>query len=194
LPLVDYRKIQIDVTKNTVFLSSAGMKLDLGGVAKDFALNNAAKILKNHGVKSALINAGGDIQVVGNKPDGTPWRIGIQDPRNSQGVIAKVALNPWNTLQTSGDYQRYFLKDGVRYAHILDPKTGRQPTEVASVTLVYNDYDVYEHGGIASSGFIVLGVDKGMEALQKFAGVEAIFVTTDGRVVVTPGLSDAVEN
>lgn len=193
LPLVDYRLIQVDPQAGTVYLPKKGMKLDLGGVAKDYALNKAAEIMKSYGIQSALLNAGGDIQVVGNKPDGTPWRIGVQDPRNSEGMTAKISLGQWNVCQTSGDYQRFFIKDGIRYAHILDPKTGRQPTELSSVTLVYKDAAVYNSGDIASSGFMVLGLEKGMAALKQFPGVEAIFVTTDGKVVVTPGLQGSVE-
>lgn len=193
LPLVDYRMIQVDTNNETVFLPKIGMKLDLGGVAKDYALNKATDIIKAHGITSALLNAGGDIQVIGTRPDGKPWRIGVQDPRNSEGVVAKVALDPWNTLQTSGDYQRFFIKNEVRYAHILNPETGRQPNEIASVTLVYKDSDIYNSGDIASSGFIVLGLEKSMEVLKKIPGVEAIFITTDGKVVVTPGLKDNVE-
>ncbi|HMM22453.1 MAG TPA: FAD:protein FMN transferase [Selenomonadales bacterium] len=193
LPLVDYRMIQVDAGKGTVYLPKAGMKLDLGGVAKDYALNKAVEMLKARGIKSALVNAGGDIQVIGAKPDGAPWRIGVQDPRNPEGVIAKISLTQWNVLQTSGDYQRFFVKDGVRYAHIINPKTGRQPAELASVTLVYKDADVYSVGDVASSGFMVLGLEKGMEALRQFPGVEAVFVTADGKVTVTPGLKDNVE-
>lgn len=193
LPLVDYRMIQVNISNDTVYLPKIGMKLDLGGVAKDYALNKAIEIIKGYGIKSALLNAGGDIQVIGKRPDGSPWRIGVQDPRNSEGVIAKVTLSPWNMLQTSGDYQRFFIKNGVRYAHILNPQNGRQPIEIASVTLVYKDSDVYNTGDIASSGFLVLGLDKSMEVLKKFPGVEAIFVTTDGKVVVTPGLKDNID-
>lgn len=193
LPLVNYQLIQVDTTKNTVYLPREGMKLDLGGVAKDYALNKATQKLKSAGITSALVNAGGDIQVLGTKPDGTPWRVGVQDPRNTEGMIAKVSLSQMNTLQTSGDYQRFFVKNGIRYAHILDPRTGKQPSEVASVTLVYKDADVYTVGNIASSGFIVLGLEQGLEALKEFPGVEAIFVTVNGKVVVTPGLKGMVD-
>lgn len=190
LPLVDYRLIQVDAVRGTVYLTKAGMKLDLGGVAKDYALNKATDILRSYGIQSALLNAGGDIQVIGTRPDHTPWRIGVQDPRKPDGIVATVVLDEKNVCQTSGDYQRFFIKDGVRYAHILDPKTGRQPTELASVTLVYKDSDVYKTGDIASSGFMVLGLEKAMKALRQFPGVEAVFVTTDGKVVVTPGLKE----
>ncbi|MBP2642882.1 MAG: apbE [Firmicutes bacterium] len=193
LPLVDYRKIQVDTAKNTIFLPLPGMKLDLGGVAKDYALNKSASVLREYGITSALINAGGDIEVVGNKPDDTPWRIGVQDPRDSEKVIAKFSLSPWNTSQTSGDYQRFFVKDNICYAHIIDPRTGRQPTELASVTLVYTSSDSYVSGDVASSGFMVLGLDKAMAALHAFPGVEAVFITTDGRVVISPNLNHSVE-
>ena len=189
LPLVDYRLIQVDTAAQTIFLPKPGMKLDLGGVAKDYALDKAAHMLKLQGVKSALVNAGGDIQVIGTKPDGTPWRIGVQDPRNTDGIAVKIPLQPWNALQTSGDYQRFFIKNGVRYAHIIDPRTGRQPTEIASVTLVYQNNGQY---GVASSGFIVLGLEKGLAALQQFPGVEAVFITTAGKTILSPGLQGKV--
>lgn len=190
LPLIDYRRIEVDSENSTVYLPQKGMELDLGGMAKDYALNKAVEVLKEQGIKSALVNAGGDIQVIGTKPDGQPWRIGVQNPRDSEGIAAKVTLSAWDTSQTSGDYQRYFIKDGVRYAHILNPRTGDQPTELASVTLIYT---AAGQNGIASSGLMVLGLERSLEVLKNYPGVEAIFVTTDGKVVVTPGLKDKAE-
>lgn len=190
LPLVDYRQIVLDEAAQTAYLPRAGMQLDIGGIGKGYAIDKAAAVLAAHGVKSALINAGGDVRAIGNKPDGNPWRIGVQHPRQSDGMIAKLALSEWDTMETSGDYQRYFMKDGVRYAHILDPKTGQQPRELASVTLVYRAPQAKD---IASSAFMVLGLERSLEMLKRFPGVEAIFVTAEGRVVVTPGLSGKVE-
>lgn len=191
LPLVDYRLIEIDQAAGTVYLPKAGMKLDLGGIAKGYALTKAVEKLKAAGIASALVNAGGDIRVIGTRPGGGSWRIGVQDPRNPDRMIAKIALTEWDALQTSGDYQRFFIKEGVRYAHIIDPKSGRQPRELSSVTLVYRA----EGAGadIASSGVFVLGADKGRAALQRFPGVEAIMVTADGQVLVTPGLAGKAE-
>lgn len=191
LPLVDYRRVVVDRTENTVFLPQAGMRLDLGGIAKGYAINQAVDILQARGIRSALINAGGDIRVIGQKPGGAPWRIGVQDPRNSDRLIARIDLTEGDTMGTSGDYQRYFIKDGVRYAHILDPRTGRQPQGVASVTLVYK----YGRTGLVpSSAFQVLGVEQGLDVLRRFPGVEAIFVTVDGRIITTPGLADKVND
>lgn len=190
LPLVDYRLLTIDDQANTVFLPKAGMKIDLGAVAKSYANRKAIEALQAHGVKSALINAGGEVRVIGKRPDGQPWRIGVQDPRNSEGVAAKVPLNDWDVLETSGDYQRYFIKDGVRYSHILDPHTGYQPREVASVTILSKSENYVD---VLSTAIFVLGVEKGQELLKQFPGTEAIFITTDGKKMITPGLEGKVE-
>lgn len=158
LPLVDFRLLEIDDKANTVFLPKTGMKIDLGAVGKGYANRKAIDALKAHGVKSALVNAGGDVRVIGKRPDGQPWRIGVQDPRNSEGIAAKLALTEWDVLETSGDYQRYFIKDGVRYSHIIDPRTGYQPREVASITIVAKSENYVD---ILSTAMFVLGVEKG---------------------------------
>ena len=190
LPLVNYHLIEVDPVANTVYLPKVGMSLDLGGIAKGYATDKAIEVLKARGIKSALIDAGGDVRVIGNKPDGKPWRIGVQDPRNADKVSAKLALTEWDTMETSGDYQRFFMKDGIRYAHLLNPRTGWQPREVASVTIVANSST---YGDILSKPIFVLGVKKGLELLKQFPGTEAIIVTTDGKKVITPGLEGKVE-
>ena len=126
-----------------------------------------------------------------SKPDGTPWRIGVQDPRKTDGIIAKIPMAEYDTVATSGDYERFFEKDGIRYAHILNPRTGKQPREIASVTLLYKDTDIISN--IPSLGLFVLGADKGIDCLKQFPGIEAIFVTADGRIIITPGLEGKVD-
>jgi thiamine biosynthesis lipoprotein len=190
LPLVNYRLIEVDSTANTVYLPKAGMMLDLGGVAKGYATDKAIEVLKAKGITSALVNAGGDVRVIGNKPDGKPWRIGIQDPRNADGISAKLALTEWDTMETSGDYQRFIMKDGIRYSHILNPRTGWQPREVASVTMVTNSST---YGDVLSKPIFVLGVEKGLDLLKQFPGNEAVIVTMDGKIIVTPGLEGKIE-
>jgi len=190
LPLVNYHLVEVDTTGNTVYLPKMGMMLDLGGIAKGYATDKAIEVLKAKGITSALINAGGDVRVIGNKPDGKPWRIGVQDPRQSDGISAKLALTQWDTMETSGDYQRFIMKDGIRYSHILDPRTGWQPREVASVTMVTNSST---YGDILSKPIFVLGVERGLQLLQQFPGTEAIIVTMDGKVIVTPGLEGQIE-
>lgn len=190
LPLVNYHLVELDVANHTIYLPKKGMKLDLGGIAKGYATDKALDILKSYGIKSALINAGGDVRVIGQKPDGTPWRIGVQNPRNQDAVIAKLALTDWDTMETSGDYQRFIMKDGVRYSHILDARTGRQPRQLDSVTMVLNSST---DGDILSTALFILGPEKGLELLKKYPGAEAIMVTTDGKVITSPGLAGKVE-
>ena len=190
LPLVNFQLIEIDDKANTVFLPKAGMRIDLGAVAKGYADRKAIDALKAGGIKSALVNAGGDVRIIGKRPDGQPWRIGVQDPRDSEGIAAKIALTDWDVLETSGDYQRFFIKDDVRYSHIIDPRTGYQPREIASVTIVAkadNNVD------ILSTAMFVLGVEKGQQLLKQYPGTEAIFITTDGKKIITPGLEGKIE-
>jgi thiamine biosynthesis lipoprotein len=190
LPLVNYKMVEINAAQNTIYLSKPGMMLDLGGIAKGYAADKAIDALRANGVTSALINAGGDVRVIGNRPDGKPWRIGVQDPRNSDGISAKISLTEWDTMETSGDYQRYIVKDGVRYSHIIDPHTGKQPREISSVTIVNNNSG---DGDILGTAVFVLGVGRGLELLKQFPGNEAIVVTTDGKIIVTPALEGKVE-
>lgn len=190
LPLVDYRLVAIDPATSTVYLPKEGMRLDLGGIAKGYAVDKVIAILKSYGVQSALVNAGGDVRVIGRRPDGNPWRIGVMHPRKPDAVIARLALTDWDTMETSGDYQRYITKDGVRYSHILDPRTGRQPRQLASVTVAVNNS---ADGDILSTALFVLGPERGLAVLRQFPGVEAIMVTDEGKVLVSPGLGGKVE-
>lgn len=190
LSLVDYRLIEVDDIANTIYLPKAGMKLDLGGIAKGYAVDKVIAILKSKGITSALINAGGDVRVIGNKPDGKPWRIGVQHPRLTDEISAKLSLTQWDTMVTSGDYQRFIMKDGIRYSHIVDPRTGGQPREIASVTMVTNNS---EEGDVLSTGIFVLGIEKGLEALKKFPDNEAIIITVDGKILITSGLEGKIE-
>lgn len=190
LTLVDYRLVLVDEGKGTIYLAREGMAIDLGGIAKGYATDRAVEVLKAQGVTSALINAGGNVRVIGNRPDGKAWRVGVQHPRNSDGVAAKLALTDWDTMETSGDYQRYFLKDGIRYSHILDPRTGRQPRTVASVTMVSKDST---DGEFLGKALFILGPDKGRELLRQFPGNEAIFIDLDGKVTFTDGLKGKIE-
>ncbi len=190
LRLVNYHKVKVDAGENTVYLEEPGMKLDMGGIAKGYATDRAIEALKAKGVTAALVNAGGDVRVIGKRPDGQPWRIGVQDPRNPDGIIAKLSLTDWDTMETSGDYQRFIEKDGVRYSHIIDPRTGWQPRQITSVTMVLNSS---VDGDILSTAIFVLGVDRGRELLRQFPGVEAIIMTKDGELVLTPGLEGKVE-
>ncbi len=179
---VDWKKVQILPERSEIYLPEQGMALDLGGISKGYALNQAEQIIKSTGIKSALINAGGDIAAFGGKGPGVPWKIGIQDPRDTSTIVATVDIESGSVF-TSGDYQRYFEKDGIRYHHILDPKTGFPASEVESVSVVAPD-GVRAEG--LSAGIFVLGPQQGGSLLDKMNNVSGLIVDSNGRLLVFP--------
>ncbi len=133
LPLIGWQHVDLNV--GTVKLRLDGMELDFGGVGKEYAADRAANILKERGITSGFVNLGGDISVVGPRPDGTPWIFGIRHPRNPNETIASVAATS-GALATSGDYERFFDLGGMRYCHILDPRTGHPVTAWRSISII----------------------------------------------------------
>lgn len=179
---VGWEKVVVLPDKNEVFLPEKGMALDLGGIAKCYALNQAEQIIKSKGIKSALINAGGDIAAFGGKERGTPWKIGIQDPRDNSGISAVLEIES-GLVFTSGDYERFFEKDGKRYHHILDPKTGYPANESESVTILAPDETHYE--GFPAAIF-VMGPQKGMEFVHNFKDLACLIIDSEGKFLVSP--------
>ncbi len=200
LPLVDYKKIILDVQEQTVFLEQEGMSIDLGGIAKGYAGDEVVRILKEHGVTNALINLGGNIAVINGKEDGSPWRIGIQNPRleddsEKRGHVAAVPTTG-NSIITSGDYERYmvevFQQTGERYHHIFDASTG-YPTKngVISVTIVTEsgiDADAL------STALFVAGVEEGLKLANELEDIEAMIITEDKGIYLSEGLKDQISS
>lgn len=185
LPLVDYRKIQYDAATGTVTLPE-GMEIDLGSVAKGYAGQLVAQMLRDNGVESALLNFGGNVQTVGAKPDGSPWQIGIKDP---QGEDAMMVLSVEDqAVVTSGGYERYFEQDGQTYWHIMDPSTGHPADSgLISVTIVGDEGVVCD--GLSTALF-VMGLEKAADLWAQSCDFEAVFVTASGEVYITEGLRD----
>lgn len=185
LPLVGGEHVHMD---DAVTLD-AGCAVDLGGIAKGYASQQVADILRAHGVTSAVVSLGGNVYVCGSKPDGTPWNVGIQDPAGS-GYAAMVSLTDRFAV-TSGGYQRYFeAEDGTVYRHILDPRTGcPADSDLLSVTIISDDgtaADAY------STALYVMGEQEAVSFWRAHGGFELILITTDGRLLYTPGLSDVI--
>jgi thiamine biosynthesis lipoprotein len=188
LPLLDWREVVLDDVERSIFLPRQGMSLDLGGIGKGYAADVAKATLRQFGASSALVNLGGNILVIGTKPDGEAWRIGLQDPDSSRGeFFLSVSLTD-GTVVTSGPYERYFVQDGVRYHHILDASTGYPAvTHIASVTIVGAD----STGADAlSTAAFVLGVEPSLALLRTLPGVEAVFLMDDGTIRMSEGLAD----
>jgi thiamine biosynthesis lipoprotein len=184
--LVSFRAIELDPVRKTVRLATPGMCLDLGGIAKGYAADRAAAVLRERGVKHALIDAGGNIVAVGSRPDGTPWHIGIRDPRGSSptDTIGPVVEVSDAAVVTSGDYERFFIAEGQRYHHIFDPKTGMPANLAESVTIVApNSLDA----DALSTAVFVLGPSEGLKILEGLEGVSAMVVDSRGQLVYSPG-------
>jgi len=170
----------------TVFLRKAGMEIDLGGVGKEYAVDRAAAVLREADVSSAFVEFAGDVRTVGSRGDGRPWRVGIAHPRREGKVAFALNVRGEAGIATSGDYERGFVKDGVRYHHILDATTGWPARGVASATAVAPT--TFEAGRFATLA-VLFGPDAGFELLDRTAGVEGALITDTGELRATTGLA-----
>lgn len=189
LALVGSRHLVLDRQRGTAFLRRAGMRLDLGAVAKGYATERALRVLQRHGIGRALIDAGGNIRVLGRSPRGGAWNIGIKHPRKDGGVVAVLKLEDTSAV-TSGDYYRYFEVAGKRYHHILDPRTGYPASGSAAVTVVTRDAGIAD---ILSTTFFVLPPDRALELAGGMEGVDLVLVGPDGRLRLSPSLQDRID-
>lgn len=183
LPLVGYKRITL---KNGRLSLKPGTLIDLGGVAKGFAVDDASEYLKQKGICRFMVNGGGNISVMGKNTNNKLWRIGIMDPRAPQEIIGYLDLDN-ESVSTSGDYQRFFMKNGKRYHHILDPHTGYPAYGCTGVTVVSQSAGLAD---ILSKTF-VLGTEKGMRLLAEM-GCEGVFIT-ESKITVTRGISKRVD-
>jgi thiamine biosynthesis lipoprotein len=159
--------------------------LDLGGVAKGYAVDEAVRILRVGGIESGIVNAGGDLRSFGSKPGKRSWKIGVQHPDNPQEMAGVLEVEEVS-VATSGDYQRYFERDGVRYHHILDSKTGYPARSgIRSATVLAPDCALAD--ALATAAF-VMGPERGLAMLEGRKGVEGILITDDGAYHVTSGI------
>ena len=183
LPSVDYRQLRLDPAARTVGFGKPGMRIDLGGIAKGYAVDRGIEILKARGLAHAMVNAGGDTRVSGDR-FGKPWVIGIRHPDRKDEVVLRIPLVD-AAFSTSGDYERFFDEGGVRYHHILDPKTGRSPHEVRSVTVIASN--ATRTDGLTKTVFI-LGPKAGLDFINGQPDADAIVISADGKVTYSKGL------
>lgn len=187
--LVNWKDIVLDKRKKTVRLKRAGMKITLGGIAKGYAVDKAAALLEGKGFPDFILQAGGDMYVAGAKRD-APWVVGVRDPRGPRDVSFAVAPVRDHAFSTSGDYERGFVKDGVRYHHILDPRTGQPARATRSVTILAKDAFTADAW---SKVLFILGAKQAMPLVEKLPDFEAVFVDADNQVVVSSGLQGVLQ-
>lgn len=184
LPGINYRHVELDAKKSTVHFARSGVRVDLGGIGKGHAVDRGIAVLQARGIEHALVTAGGDSRIIGDR-FGNPWVVGIRHPDRKDEVIARIPLED-AALSTSGDYERYFDENGVRYHHIIDPKTGHSASKVRSATII--GPTATQTDGLSKTAF-VLGPEKAIEIYNRLDDIDAVLVTPAGKVLYTKGLA-----
>lgn len=179
--LVDYRKVRMDVAQRTVFLPAEGMKLGLGGIAKGYALDQSAQRLKSAGVANFSLTAGGQVYAEGLKGD-RKWRFGIRDPRGQPDDFFAIVEVSGQSVSTSGDYERFFIFEGQRYHHILNPRTGQPARGLRSVTIISDDAALAD---ALSTAVMVMGREAGLAMVERLDNAEAILVDDKAQIYTT---------
>lgn len=188
LPAIDYRHVRIDTNNDTIRFLREGVRIDLGGIAKGYAVDRCIELLARAGITHALVSAGGDTRVLGKRWQ-RPWQVGIRDPRKD-GIVTMIPLED-AAISTSGDYERYFDQEGVRYHHILNPGTGDSAREIHSASIIGThsiDTDAL------STSVFVLGVEKGLALINRIPDTEAVIIDNHGLMHYSDGLARVVKN
>ena len=188
LPAVNWRNMKFDDAHHTVFFEHKGMRIDLGGIGKGYAVDHGIDILKKMGIQHAVVTAGGDSRIIGKRiaADGSErdWLVAIRHPDDPDKVVTRIPLSD-AAMSTSGDYERYFDENGVRYHHIIDPRTGHSASKVRSATVI--GPTATQTDGMSKTAF-VLGPVKALEIINRMPEYDAVFVAPDGKVFYSNGL------
>ncbi|MBL8200169.1 MAG: FAD:protein FMN transferase [Chromatiales bacterium] len=177
LPDINYRHVLLDPAALTIRFTKEGTRINLGGIGKGYSCERVIELLRKAGVTNALVNAGGDTRLLGDRR-GKPWVVGIRDPDDGQHWVTRLALED-EAISTSGDYERYFDEDGVRYHHILDPKSGKSASGLRSVTVIGPDATMTD--GLSTSVF-VLGPERGLALIETTPGYAAVIIDAEHQV------------
>lgn len=183
LPLIDYRHVTLDRSNGTIRFERAGVRINLGGIAKGYAVERGVEVARRFGVRHARVTAGGDTRLLGDRR-GTPWMVGVQNPRDDSQVAVTIPLDN-EAISTSGDYERFFEEDGERYHHIIVPSTGTPAGEVHSATVIGPDAVITD---ALSTSVFVMGVDQGLRLIASLPDYEGIVIDASGQMFYSSGL------
>jgi len=189
LPLVNWRELRLDTRAQSAFLARRGMRIDLGGIAKLYIVHAGMRVLERHGIARAMVNGGGDVEAIGGGRE-RPWRIGVRDPRAPDKLIGVLSIER-GFVVTSGDYERAFVRDGRRYHHILDPRTGTPAQGPRGVTLLGERLEDVNGLGVA---IMVRGKTDGMRWLSEGSRIDGLIVDADDSVWMTPAFRARLGN
>lgn len=183
---IDYRLVITHADTQSIEFAKEGVRINLGGIAKGYAVEQCIDILRDLGIQHAIVTAGGDSRLLGDRR-GKPWMVGIRDPRKDGEVVVRIPLEN-EAISTSGDYERYFDEDGIRYHHIIQPDTGMPANGVRSATIVGPDAVITD---ALSTSVFVMGVDQGLKLIATLPDYEAIVIDASGRMYYSDGLRPA---
>ena len=189
LPAVNWRNMLLDAANHTVRFEHAGMRIDLGGIGKGYAVDRGIALLQARGIQHALVTAGGDSRIIGDRM-GRPWVVGIRNPDDKNKVVTRIPIIN-SAMSTSGDYERFFDEGNVRYHHIIDPRTGHSASKVRSATIL--GPTATQTDGMSKTAF-VLGPEKALEIINRMPEYDAIFVTPEGKILYSNGLAPPKED
>ncbi|MFV8465252.1 FAD:protein FMN transferase [Flavobacterium sp. LB1P62] len=181
---IGYRNIIINKKEQTIFLKLEGMKLGLGGIGQGYIADKVKDLLVSKGCISGIVNVSGDINAWGKQPDGKLWNVGIVNPLNKNKVFATFPLED-SAVETSGSYEKYVIFNGIRYSHIIDPRTGYPATGVVSVSVFAKQTEVAD---ALATGIFVLGVEVGLDLVNQLKGIECIIVDDKGKIHSSKGI------
>lgn len=181
--LIDYRLVELDQAAGTVAFAAKGVRINLGGIAKGYVVERGVDLLRMAGVRNGIVTAGGDSRLLGDRR-GVPWKVGIRDPR-VDGEVAMTLPLADEAISTSGDYERYFEENGVRYHHIISPSTGTPASGVHSATVIGPDAVLTD---ALSTSVFVMGVDEGLRLIATLPDYESIVIDDQGRIYYSAGL------
>jgi thiamine biosynthesis lipoprotein len=181
---IGYEKIIMNDSTKTIFLKEKGMKLGLGGIGQGYIADKVKALLQNQGCQSGIVNVSGDINTWGKQIDGKPWTIGIINPMNKNKVFATFPLED-SAVETSGSYEKFVMFNGVRYSHIIDPRTGYPATGIVSVSVFAKQTEIAD---ALATGIFVLGIDVGLDLVNQLKGIECIIVDDKGKIHTSKGI------
>ncbi|RKT00691.1 FAD:protein FMN transferase [Flavobacterium sp. 123] len=181
---IGYKNIILDSKEQTIFLKNAGMKLGLGGIGQGYIADKIKELLISKGCISGIVNVSGDINTWGKQPDGKLWTVGIVNPMNKNKIFATFPLEN-SAVETSGSYEKYVIFNGIRYSHIIDPRTGYPAMGVVSVSVFAKQTEIAD---ALATGIFVLGVDVGLDLVNQLKGIECIIVDDKGKIHSSKGI------
>jgi thiamine biosynthesis lipoprotein len=183
LPRLNYRFVEPNRIDSTIRFAEEGVRINLGGIAKGYAVERGIIVLRELGVSHARVTAGGDTRLLGDRR-GQPWMVGVQNPRDQEQVAVTIPLEN-EAISTSGDYERFFVEDGERYHHIIEPSTGQPAGEVRSTTIIGPDAVLTD---ALSTAVFVMGVDQGLRLIATLPDYEGIVIDAEGEMFYSDGL------